>query len=89
MRFSNDDVQQFAAWSADRNPLHVEDGFARQTHFGQPIVHSVLTVFELLRDAGPHLSAEPVKALDIEFRNAVLIGGAYKRKCIRVTRAWF
>ena len=83
MRFSNDDVQQFAAWSADRNPVHVEDGFARQTHFGQPIVHSVLTVFELLNDAGPHLSAEPVKALDIEFRNAVLIGGAYETQLHR------
>ena len=83
MRFSIEDVQQFAAWSADRNPLHVDDGFARQTHFGQRIVHGVLTVFGLLHDARPQISEEPVKALDIEFRNAVLIGGAYETQLHR------
>ena len=49
MRFSSDDVQRFAAWSADRNPLHVDEDFARQTHFGRTIVHGVLTALEAWR----------------------------------------
>ena len=50
--FSPDDVRQFAAWSADRNPLHVDPVFARQTHFGQQVVHGVLTVLRSLRSVG-------------------------------------
>ena len=50
---------------------------------GRPILVSrsftaCCTVFEVLRAAGPHISAQPVNALDIEFRNAVLIGGEYE-----------
>ncbi|HUE88996.1 MAG TPA: SDR family NAD(P)-dependent oxidoreductase [Vicinamibacterales bacterium] len=53
MRFSADRVENFAKWSADRNPLHVDATFARQTHFGRPIVHGVLTVLEALGSAAP------------------------------------
>jgi FkbH-like protein len=75
MRFSPEDVQNFAAWSADRNPLHVDAEFARETHFGRPIVHGVLTVLEALRQAPPVRDAT---ALDIEFRNAVVAGEDYE-----------
>lgn len=75
MRFSSDRVEQFAAWSADRNPLHMDDGFARQTHFGRPIVHGVLTVLEALRSAAP--APGSINALDIEFRSAVVVGDDY------------
>ena len=50
--FSPDDVSGFATWSADRNPLHVDPLFARQTHFGQQVVHGVLTVLRSLGAAG-------------------------------------
>ncbi len=75
MRFSPQDIQSFAAWSADRNPLHVSTEFARQTHFGRPIVHGVLTVLEALGQA-PLIPS--VSALDIEFRSAVVAGDDYE-----------
>ena len=73
--FSNDDVLRFAEWSADRNPLHVDPGFARQTHFGQQVVHGVLTVLRTL--AAAEYTGAPVRTLDIEFRSAVFIGPRY------------
>jgi len=71
---------RFAAWSADRNPLHVDPEFARQTHFGRQVVHGVLTVLEALRSLPP--GAAP-KSLDIEFRNAIFIGDACEARATR------
>jgi FkbH-like protein len=76
IRFSPDDVARFAAWSADRNPLHVDASFARGTHFGRPIVHGVLTVLEAFRSGVP-ATGSAVTALDIEFRGAVVTGEDY------------
>src|SRR5688572_13857052 len=80
--FSLDDISGFASWSADRNPLHVDPQFARQTHFGQQVVHGVLTVLRSLQSAGPDAgtgtAGRGIHTLDIEFRNAVLIGGIYE-----------
>src|SRR6187399_2288954 len=73
--FSLDDISGFASWSADRNPLHVDPQFARQTHFGEQVVHGVLTVLRSLR-AAP--AAAPIRTLDIEFRAAVLVGETYE-----------
>ena len=75
--FTLDEVLEFASWSADRNPLHVDPVFARQTHFGRQVVHGVLTVLRSLRTAGLS-AAVPVRTLDIEFRNAVVAGPAYR-----------
>ena len=64
IQFSPEDVRRFADWSADRNPLHVDGEFARQTHFGQQVVHGVLTVLNALRAAADTLGPERVRALD-------------------------
>ena len=77
IRFSQEDILRFADWSADKNPLHVEEAFARQTHFGQPVVHGVLTVLESLRATAPLDADRDVRSLDIEFRNAVVPGRDY------------
>src|SRR5688572_16034424 len=79
MRFSTDRVEQLAAWSADRIPLHGDARFARQTHFGRPIVHGVLTVLETLRMAAPRTGE--IKAIDIEFRSAAIVGPEYETRC--------
>jgi FkbH-like protein len=76
--FSDRDVQRFAQWSADTNPLHVDDSFARHTHFGRRVVHGALTVLRVLRSAGDTLGPRRLRTLDIEFRNAVFIGDAYE-----------
>ena len=78
IQFSPEDVRRFADWSADRNPLHVDGEFARQTHFGQQVVHGVLTVLNALRAAADTVGPERVRALDVEFRNAVVMGRPYE-----------
>ena len=77
LRFSDDEVLAFAESSADRNPLHVDEAHARHTHFGRRVVHGVLTVLETARAAVPDLD-RPIRSIDIEFRNAVLIGETYR-----------
>ena len=83
MRFTFDHVAQFAGWSADQNPLHTDPVFARQTHFGRPIVHGVLTVLETLAAGGDGGAAVgDVAAFDIEFRSAAVIGAERNRMIV-------
>ena len=77
MRFSPDDVGRFAAWSGDHNPLHVDADFARQTYFGQPIVHGILTALASLASAGPGGSRPSFRSLELEFHAAAVPGRDY------------
>ena len=40
--FTEKDVLSFATLSTDTNPLHLDQKFASQTIFGEPIVHGIL-----------------------------------------------
>lgn len=39
---SVEDIEAFAALSGDRNPLHLDASFARQTRFQRPVAHGML-----------------------------------------------
>jgi 3-hydroxybutyryl-CoA dehydratase len=36
------DIEAFAGATGDRNPLHLDDAFARRSRFGRPIAHGTL-----------------------------------------------
>lgn len=40
---SDDDIRAFAEVTGDRNPLHLDEKFARQTRFGRRIAHGMLS----------------------------------------------
>jgi len=41
--FNEDDVRKFADLVGDRNPIHLDEQFAKKTRFGRRIVHGFLT----------------------------------------------
>ncbi|MFQ5734368.1 MAG: SDR family NAD(P)-dependent oxidoreductase [Planctomycetaceae bacterium] len=73
IRLETTDIQQFADWSGDHNPLHVNADFARGTFFGRPIAHGILTAIRGL-GAIPHDPGQRIRSLEIEFRGAVVPG---------------
>jgi NAD(P)-dependent dehydrogenase (short-subunit alcohol dehydrogenase family)/acyl dehydratase len=48
LTFTHDDVERFAAAGGDRNPLHLDAGFARRTPFGAPVVQGALLTIGML-----------------------------------------
>lgn len=40
--FTKEEVKQYADLSTDKNPIHIDDNFAKDTIFGQCIVHGML-----------------------------------------------
>ena len=55
-----DDVEAFAALSGDRNPLHMEEAYARQTNYGARIVHGAFQVALASAMAGMYLPGRSV-----------------------------
>ncbi len=41
-QISDEDVKQFAQVTGDRNPLHLDDEFAKTTMFGERIAHGMI-----------------------------------------------
>ncbi|MFM8285231.1 MAG: SDR family NAD(P)-dependent oxidoreductase, partial [Planctomycetaceae bacterium] len=76
MYFTQNDLERFARWSSDCNPLHVDPVAARQTVFGQNVVHGILSVLRSLA-AVPGTRAEGnsgLRLLEVDFLGAVLAG---------------
>jgi NAD(P)-dependent dehydrogenase (short-subunit alcohol dehydrogenase family)/acyl dehydratase len=55
-----EDVEAFAALSADRNPLHMDEAYARQTNYGARIVHGAFQVALASAMAGMYLPGRSV-----------------------------
>lgn len=76
LSFPRETLGAFGAASGDRSPLHCDDDYARNTAFGETIIHGSLSLLAMIartplgQDAAP-LSVEAV------FRQAVLPGRRY------------
>jgi len=54
-RITAEDIQAFAAFSGDRNPLHVDAEFARTTSFQRPVAHGMIVASLVSTLVGMHL----------------------------------
>jgi NAD(P)-dependent dehydrogenase (short-subunit alcohol dehydrogenase family)/acyl dehydratase len=70
---SQEDVNRFAEASADRNPLHVDQSFARETPHGRCIAHGALVTLAALGIADPDRLGH-VEVIDVQFRQPVFPG---------------
>ena len=72
------DVDQFAELSGDTNPIHVDSEFARDSIYGERIVHGLLTlsvVSGLAVELGiAERTTIAFKSLDWRFKKAVAVG---------------
>ena len=56
--FTQDDVARFAELSGDRHPAHLDEAYARESRFGERVVHGMLTA-SLLSAANAALLGVP------------------------------
>ena len=70
------DIDAFAEVSGDRNPLHMDDDYARTTIFGQRIAHGALTASYISGILGNNLPGPGAifTGLSMRFKRPVFIG---------------
>jgi 3-hydroxybutyryl-CoA dehydratase len=70
------DIAGFAGVSGDTNPIHLHDGFARTTRFGQRIAHGMLSGSFISTVIGTKLPGPGAVYISqtLEFKAPVLIG---------------
>ncbi|MCR9195365.1 MAG: MaoC family dehydratase [Hyphomonas sp.] len=70
------DIELFAEVSGDRNPLHMDEEFAKNTPFGQRIAHGALTASYISGILGNDLPGPGsiFVGLNMRFRRPVYIG---------------
>ncbi|MEL7041825.1 MAG: MaoC family dehydratase [Pseudomonadota bacterium] len=70
------DIELFAEVSGDRNPLHMDEAFAKNTPFGQRIAHGALTASYISGILGNDLPGPGAifVGLNMRFRRPVFIG---------------
>lgn len=73
---TEDDIELFAQVSGDRNPLHMDEEFAKQTPFGQRIAHGALTASYISGILGNDMPGPGsiFVGLNMRFRRPVFIG---------------
>jgi len=76
LRITHEYLQRFADASGDRNPLHVDELFARSTPYGRCICHGALVTLAALGITDV-TTLRYVQAIDIQFKQAVFPGNKY------------
>lgn len=70
---TQDQVNQFAELSEDKNPLHIDPVFAAETNFKSPIVHGIFSSAMISRVLGMEFPGEGTFYLgqQLEFKRAI------------------
>ena len=73
---SEDDIEKFAEVSGDRNPLHMDEDYAKNTPFGKRIAHGALTASFISGILGNDLPGPGAifTGLSMRFKRPVYIG---------------
>lgn len=82
----DEDVRNFAELSGDKNPLHLDDEYAKTTMFKQRISHGMLPASYISMAIGMHMPGIGTTYLeqDLKFKKPVFIGDKVK-VCLEVT----
>ena len=78
--FSQEQVNQFAELSGDKNPLHIDPDYAAESSFGQTIVHGVLTISVFSQIIGMEFPGAGTIYLgqELEFKRPIYVGQEYR-----------
>ena len=73
---SDDDVIMFAEVTGDKNPLHLDDEYAKTTMFGERIAHGMISAGIISGAIGMHFPGKGTTYLgqNLKFVNPVRIG---------------
>jgi NAD(P)-dependent dehydrogenase (short-subunit alcohol dehydrogenase family) len=77
VRFALTDLDLFSAASRDRNPLHLDAGYARRTPYGERVVFGVLGALASLGRLRPR-PGQVLASLLVEFPSPMLVGVDYR-----------
>lgn len=74
--FFKEDIEKFAEISGDKNPLHVNEEYAKKSRFGGIIVHGVLVMGLISKMIGTRLPGEGSVYMEqnVQFRKPVYVG---------------
>src|ERR1051326_8260846 len=76
IRLTDEHLSRFAESSGDRNPLHVDERFARRTPYGRPIAHGGLVATAALGSADEQALLH-ARMLELQFKKPIFPGGEY------------
>lgn len=73
---TNEDVLMFSEVTGDKNPLHLDDEYAKTTMFGERIAHGMISAGIISGAIGMHLPGQGTTYLsqDLAFKKPVKIG---------------
>ncbi len=85
--FTEQDIALFSAASGDRNPLHLNEAYARRTYYGQPVVFGCLGAIACLGHIGlpEGLSAT---SLEANFLRPMFLGVTYRVERLEKKGRW-